>query len=112
MAVVVLDDPEADGWPGDFTFELRQRINRLAVQIGLGEYVTLLTEEDFAARDQPEDEIDAPDIRAIREVLGRDRRPRKLQAGCPMGGGHRRWADSAEPGEVTARRSCDWSSAT
>jgi hypothetical protein len=39
MAVVVLDDPEADGWPGDFTFELLQWINRLAVQIGLDEYV-------------------------------------------------------------------------
>ncbi|MFC5815137.1 hypothetical protein [Nonomuraea harbinensis] len=70
-ALVILGSAGDDGWSARFTHELRKRVNQLAVEHDLDEYVyvTPLTEEDFAARDQPEETQGAPDTRAIDEVM-------------------------------------------
>ncbi|WP_327105821.1 hypothetical protein [Nonomuraea glycinis] len=70
-ALVVLDAPDDDGWSARFTHDLRKRANRLAVEHGFDEYVyvTLLSVEDFAARDEPEDTSGAPDTSALTEAI-------------------------------------------
>ncbi|WP_155355316.1 hypothetical protein [Acrocarpospora macrocephala] len=68
-AVVITDAPEDDGWSARFTHDLRKRVNQLAVEHGLDDYVyvTPLTEEDFASRNEPEDTSEEPDTSAIKE---------------------------------------------
>ncbi|WP_171074713.1 hypothetical protein [Nonomuraea basaltis] len=73
-ALVILDSSEDDGWSAGFTHDLRKRVNQLAVEHGLDDYVyvTPLTTEDFASRDQPEDANEAPDTSAINEAIDSD----------------------------------------
>jgi hypothetical protein len=73
-AVIILDPPEEGGWSAELTHELRARINRLAAEHHLDEYVytALFTQEEFEARGRVDEDSEDSTTSAIDEALTQD----------------------------------------
>ncbi|MFF4777839.1 hypothetical protein [Microtetraspora fusca] len=77
-AMIVLAAPEEGGWSAEFTHALRRQVNRLAAERQINEhvYVTLFTEEEFAAREHTDEPLEDGSTSAIDQALGQDRQDR------------------------------------
>ncbi|MEV4896014.1 hypothetical protein AB0K48_42285, partial [Nonomuraea sp. NPDC055795] len=75
-AVIIVDTPDENGWPAEFTHALRREVNKLAAQRQIDEhvYVTLFTPEEFQAREDVDEAQEDNNTGVIDQALSQDQR--------------------------------------
>ncbi|WP_433512342.1 hypothetical protein ACQP2T_52760 [Nonomuraea sp. CA-143628] len=73
-AVIIMDTPDENGWPAEFTHALRREVNKLAAQRQIDEhvYVKLFTPEEFQAREDVDEQLEDNSTGVIDQALTRD----------------------------------------
>ncbi|MEV1250022.1 hypothetical protein [Nonomuraea sp. NPDC049750] len=73
-AVIIMDTPDENGWPAEFTHALRREVNKLAAQRQIDEhvYVKLFTPEEFQAREDVDEPLEDNSTGVIDQALTRD----------------------------------------